>query len=107
MRRRRSDLQVGAAGGAGRRGADLLPLRATDAELATLNKTVDLRTQSVKVNQSRFDNGDIGEFDLARAKTELATSRAEAIGLQRQRAQFENALAVLLGKPAASFTPPA
>jgi multidrug efflux system outer membrane protein len=78
-------------------------LRATDAELVTLNKTVDLRTQSVKVNQSRFDNGDIGEFDLARAKTELATSKAEAIGLTRQRAQLENALAVLLGKPAAMF----
>ncbi|MES2151859.1 MAG: efflux transporter outer membrane subunit [Pseudomonadota bacterium] len=79
-------------------------LRETDAELATLNQTVDLRLQSVKVNQSRYDNGDIGEFDLARAKTELATARAEAIGLQRQRVQNEHALAVLLGKPAALFT---
>lgn len=79
-------------------------LRETDAELATLNRTVDLRTQSVKVNQSRYDNGDIGEFDLARAKTELATVKAEAIGLQRQRVQNEHALAVLLGKPAAMFT---
>ena len=79
-------------------------LRATDAELATLARSVDLRTQSVKVNQSRFDNGDIGEFDLARAKTELANARAEAIGLQRQRVQTEHALAVLLGKPAAMFS---
>ena len=79
-------------------------LRATDAELATLNQTVDLRTQAVKVNQSRFDNGDIGEFDLARSRTELATAKAEAIGLQRQRVQGEHALAVLLGKPAANFT---
>jgi multidrug efflux system outer membrane protein len=79
-------------------------LRATDAELATLARSVDLRTQSVKVNQSRFDNGDIGEFDLARAKTELANARAEAIGLQRQRVQAEHALAVLLGKPAAMFS---
>jgi multidrug efflux system outer membrane protein len=58
----------------------------------------------VKVNQRRFDLGDIGEFDLSRAKTELSTTRAEAIGLQRQRATIEHALAVLLGKPAASFT---
>jgi multidrug efflux system outer membrane protein len=78
-------------------------IRATDAELATLAKSVDLRQQSVKVNQSRFDNGDIGEFDLVRAKTELAAARAEAIGLQRQRVQLEHALAVLLGKPAADF----
>lgn len=79
-------------------------LRATDAELATLDKAVDLRTQGVKVNQSRYDNGDIGEFDLARARTELASARAEAIGLQRQRVQNEHALAVLLGKPAAMFS---
>ena len=79
-------------------------LRSTDAELATLAKNVDLRAQSVKVNQSRFDNGDIGEFDLVRAKADLAAARAEAIGLQRQRVQLEHALAVLLGKPAAAFS---
>jgi multidrug efflux system outer membrane protein len=79
-------------------------LRATDAELATLEKAVELRAQGVKVNQSRYDNGDIGEFDLARAKTELASAKAEAIGLQRQRVQNEHALAVLLGKPAAMFS---
>ena len=79
-------------------------LRETDAEQSTLDKAVDLRAQGVKVNQSRFDNGDIGEFDLARAKTELASARAEAIGLQSRRAQAEHALAVLLGKPAAMFT---
>jgi multidrug efflux system outer membrane protein len=79
-------------------------LRGFDAELATLNQTVNLREQSVKVNQRRFELGDIGEFDLARARTELAQARAEAIGLQRQRAQQEHALAVLLGKPPAMFT---
>jgi multidrug efflux system outer membrane protein len=79
-------------------------LRATDAELATLEQTVRLREENVKVNQRRFDLGDIGEFDLSRAKTELSTTRVEAIGLQRQRTTAEHALAVLLGKPAASFT---
>ncbi len=78
-------------------------LRAIDAELATLRRTVDLRAQSVKVNQSRYDNGDIGEFDLARSRTELATARAEAIGAERERVQNEHALAVLLGKPASAF----
>ena len=79
-------------------------IRATDAELATLASNVNLRLQSVKVNQSRFDNGDIGEFDLVRAKGELASARFEAIGLQRQRVQLDHALAVLLGKPAAAFS---
>jgi multidrug efflux system outer membrane protein len=79
-------------------------LRATDAELATVEQAVRLREENVKVNQRRFDLGDIGEFDLSRAKTELATARADAIGLQRQRTTAEHALAVLLGKPAAAFT---
>jgi len=79
-------------------------LRETDAELDTLNQTVKLREESVHVNQRRYDLGDLGEFDLSRAKTELATTRAEAVGLQRQRMANEHALAVLLGKPASDFT---
>lgn len=78
-------------------------LRALDAELDTVAQTVRLREESVGVTQRRFDLGDIGEFDLSRARTELATARAEAIGLQRQRANSEHALAVLLGKPASDF----
>ncbi|MFL6675968.1 MAG: efflux transporter outer membrane subunit [Massilia sp.] len=79
-------------------------LRAADAELATVERTVRLREESVKLTQRRFDLGDIGEFDLSRAKTELSTARADAIGLQRQRATAEHALAVLLGRPAAGFS---
>jgi hypothetical protein len=60
-------------------------LRALDAELDTVNRTVALREEGVRVTGRRFELGDIGEFDLARAKTELSTARAEAIGLQRQR----------------------
>lgn len=78
-------------------------LRATDAELALLNRTVGLREENLRINQRRQELGDLGDLDVSRAKTELATTRAEAIALQRQRAQLEHALAVLLGKPAASF----
>ncbi|WP_334190645.1 efflux transporter outer membrane subunit, partial [Noviherbaspirillum sp.] len=78
-------------------------LRATDAELALLRDTVRTREENVRINQRRFDIGDIGELDLARAKTELSTTRADAIALERQRAQLEHALSVLLGKPASAF----
>ena len=82
-------------------------LRALDAELETVRRAVRLREESVGVTQRRFDLGDIGEFDLTRARTELATTRAEAVGLLRQRTTAEHALAVLLGRPAAHFTAPA
>jgi multidrug efflux system outer membrane protein len=78
-------------------------LRAADAELAFLNETVRLREENQRIVQRRYDLGDVGELDLSLAKTELSTTRSEAIAVERQRAQFEHALAVLLGKPAARF----
>jgi multidrug efflux system outer membrane protein len=78
-------------------------VRALDAEIETAERAVALREESVRVTGRRFELGDIGEFDLARARTELASSRSEAIGLQRRRATAEHALAVLLGKPVAAF----
>jgi multidrug efflux system outer membrane protein len=79
-------------------------LRATDAELDTLADAVRLREESLQLTQRRFDHGDIGEFDLSRARTELSTAKAEAIGLRRQRLNAEHAMAVLLGRPPANFT---
>jgi len=81
-------------------------LHGLDAELATLARTVGLREENVRINSRRFEQGDIGEFDLARARTELSTVRADAIGLQRQRANAEHALAVLMGLPASSVSQP-
>jgi len=78
-------------------------LRAADAEQALLNETVRLREENFRINQRRFELGDLGELEPARARTELSTTRAEALAVERQRAQLEHALAVLLGKPAAAF----
>ncbi|HXA46256.1 MAG TPA: efflux transporter outer membrane subunit [Burkholderiaceae bacterium] len=78
-------------------------LRASKAEQNLLNETLHLRQENVDINQHRFDLGDLGELDLARAKTELSTTRSEAIGVQRQTAQLEHALAVLVGQPQAKF----
>jgi multidrug efflux system outer membrane protein len=54
--------------------------------------------------QRRFDAGEISELDLAQAKTEVGLAQSQVYGLERQRAQIENGLAVLLGKAPASFT---
>jgi multidrug efflux system outer membrane protein len=80
-----------------------LRLRGTDAELDLLGQTVGLREEGVHITQRRFELGQIGELDLARAKSELALTRADAVALTRQRSQLEHALAVLLGRPAAAF----
>lgn len=73
-------------------------LRALDAERQLLRETVSLREDAAKLVKRRFDEGDVGELDYARAQTELASTRSEAVALDKRRAELEHALAVLLGK---------
>lgn len=79
-------------------------LRELDAEQALYSGTVELRSQTLKLVQRRFDEGDISELDLARAKAELASAQSESLGVARTRAVAEHSLAVLLGKTPAEFS---
>jgi len=81
-------------------------LRELDALAALYAETVSLREQSLKLFQRRFNEGDVGELELARSRTELASARAEAVGVGRQRAVAEHGLAILLGQAPAAFSLP-
>src|SRR3546814_5485 len=52
----------------------------------------------------RYSAGAISELNVARAKTELASAKSQAMSIARQRAEAEHALAILLGKAPADFT---
>jgi multidrug efflux system outer membrane protein len=65
--------------------------------------TVDLRKEQVELVQSRFNGGIGNDLDIARAQTELATTEADAASLARQRAELENAIAILVGSNPAAF----
>jgi multidrug efflux system outer membrane protein len=83
-------------------------LRALDAEIDLLQRTVELRRQNLRLVDSLFRNGQVSRLDLSRAETELATAEADMAGLRRRRAGFEHALAVLVGEAVANFSlPPA
>jgi multidrug efflux system outer membrane protein len=83
-------------------------IRSLDAELNVLQQTVVLRKDALRLVQRRYDLGDTSELDVAQADTELATTQAEQESVQRNRDQFDHALAILLGKAPAQFTlPPA
>jgi len=79
-------------------------LRALDAEVDLLRRTVELRRENLGLVRSLFNNGEVGQLDLARAETELASTEAEAVGLQKSRSELEHALAVLTGQPASTFS---
>ena len=79
-------------------------LREYDAQRDVYQRAVVLRQEAVKLVQRKFDDGDTSELDLARAKAELATAQSDQMGVERQRAETEHALAVLLGKTPAEFS---
>jgi NodT family efflux transporter outer membrane factor (OMF) lipoprotein len=81
-------------------------LRALDAEIATVIRTVDLRKEQVKLVRSRFEGGIGNELDIARAETELATTEADAASLAQRRTEFENGIAILAGSNPAIFRIP-
>jgi NodT family efflux transporter outer membrane factor (OMF) lipoprotein len=58
------------------------------------------------LTQTRHEGGVASGLDVSEAETLLNTTQAEYIGLGVQRAQFEHALAVLLGRAPAEFSLP-
>ncbi|MCM3755259.1 multidrug efflux transporter outer membrane subunit OpcM, partial [Bacillus licheniformis] len=78
-------------------------LRQLDSDQDLYRRTVELREQALKLVQRRFNEGDISELDVSRAKNELASAQAVAVGVARRRAASEHALAILLGKAPADF----
>ncbi len=80
--------------------------RSLDAQEHLLNSTVQYYEQALQLNVSRFEGGVGSEVEVEQARTQLETTRAQAIDVSVARAQFEHALAVLIGKPPASFSLP-
>lgn len=81
-----------------------LALRTTERELDVLRQGTQIRRQALDIVEGRARAGVGNELDTSRAQTELATVEADLRGLERRRAGLENALAVLCGAQASSFT---
>jgi NodT family efflux transporter outer membrane factor (OMF) lipoprotein len=85
---------------------DYFQARSLDAEEQLLNSTVKQYEQALELNESRFQGGIASEVDVEQAKTQLETTRAQAIDVGVARAQYEHAVAILIGKPPAEFSLP-
>lgn len=85
---------------------DYFEARSLDAEEQLLNSTVTEYEQALELNENRFQGGIASEVEVEQAKTQLQTTRAQAIDVGVLRAQYEHAVAILIGKPPAEFTLP-
>jgi NodT family efflux transporter outer membrane factor (OMF) lipoprotein len=82
---------------------DYFQMRGLDAQEKLLLSTVDSYQKAVDLTNTRFKAGIASAVDLAQAQTTLETTRAQATDVEVQRAVYEHAIAVLIGKPASTF----
>ncbi len=87
---------------------DYFELRSADAQQRLLNDTVQAFKEALQLTINRFEGGAAPKSDVAQAQTQLETTQVQATDIAVQRAQFEHAIATLVGKPPADFSlPPA
>jgi NodT family efflux transporter outer membrane factor (OMF) lipoprotein len=83
---------------------DYFELRSADAQEQLLDDTVKAYTDNLHLTLNRFKGGVAPKADVAQAQTQLDTTRVQDTDVTVQRAQFEHAIAILIGKPPAEFT---
>lgn len=79
-------------------------LRLTDVERALDEETIAGYERTLRITRNRYEAGVVARTDVLQAETQLASTRADLVGLERTRAQYEHAIAVLVGKAPANFS---
>ncbi len=85
---------------------DYFQVRALDSQRVILRDTVTNYRQTLDLTLARFRGGIDSDEDVSQAQTQLDTAIAQQTDLGVARAQYEHAIAVLTGKPPASFELP-
>ena len=86
--------------------ADHFALRGLDAQKQLLDSTVVAYQKALDLTTNRYAGGLAAKVEVAQAATQLETTQAQAIDVGVQRAQFEHAIAALVGQPASTFAIP-
>jgi len=85
---------------------DYFAARTLDAEEKLLRDTVAQYEQALQLNVDRYQGGLASEVEVEQARTILETTRAQMVDVGVARAQYEHAVALLIGKPPAEFNLP-
>ncbi len=78
-------------------------LRAAEAQIALLDRTVQGFSRSAQLTQNRYAAGIVSAADVAQAQAQLKSAQAQRVEARLNRAQLEHALASLTGTPPAAF----
>ena len=83
---------------------DYFELRSADAQKQLLDDTVKAYADALRLTTSRFDGGAAPESDVVQAQTQLERAKVDDTDVTVMRAQYEHAIATLIGKPPARFS---
>ena len=83
--------------------SDYFSLRELDAEIDVLNQSVKLQQKALDYVTSEHDLGSVSGLEVLQQKSLLDSTRVQAQLLLNQRAQYEHAIAALVGVPAPQF----
>lgn len=78
-------------------------LRLLDQRIELYRETIAGYERYLQIIQNKYDEQISSRADLATGKTQLQSAQASMLDLQWQRAQYEHAIALLMGKPPADF----
>ena len=85
---------------------DYFQLRTLDTQKQLLDANIVEFQRSLELTNNRYASGVVSRADVLQAQTQLKTTQAQAIDVGVQRAQFEHAIALLIGKPASVVSIP-
>jgi len=88
----------------GQLATDYVQLRVADDLKRLLEAAVKGYSESLRISQNQYDAGIASASDVAQARTQLESTKAQAIATGVLRAQLEHAIAVLIGKSPAELT---
>jgi NodT family efflux transporter outer membrane factor (OMF) lipoprotein len=83
---------------------DYFDLRSADAQRRLLDDTVTAFQSALQLTEDRYNGGASPLSDVTQARTQLQAAQVQATDVDIQRAAYEHAIAVLVGKPPAAFT---
>ena len=82
-------------------------IQGLDAQKNLLDTTVTAYQRGLDLTTNRYREGLVSAVDVAQAETQLDSARAQSTDTEVLRAQYEHAIAVLLGKAPSELTIPA
>ena len=86
--------------------ADYFTLRELDAEYQVVEESVGYQRKALDLLNQRHTGGIASGLEVAQQATLLDSTISQAALVQQTRAQYEHAIAVLVGQPASNFSVP-